>query len=148
MWPLNGDMISSMEIGIKESNVYHLIGNPILALVHTTMNPCELWQRRLDHLNYCSLLSLPKMVTDIPSINLIHDSVCKGCAPRKNVKKPYSSSSRKSKGCLDLIHSDLCGPMTTPSLGDYLYYVIYIDDHSRKTWICFMKTKSETFSKF
>ena len=113
-----------------------------------TMNPCELWHRRFGHLNYRALPSLPDMVTGMPPIKLIHDGVCKGCALGKNVRKPYSSSSRRSKGILDLIHSNLCGPMTAPSLGGCLYYVIFIDDFSRKTWIYFMKAKSETFAKF
>ena len=141
-------MIGLLLIGVKEGNVYHLVGNPIQATDHTTMNPYELWHRRFDHLNYCALPSLLKMVIGMPSINLIHDSVCKGCALGKNVKKPYSNSNRRSKGILDLIHSDLCGPVTAPSLGGCLYYVIFIDDHSRKTWIYFMKAKNETFAKF
>ena len=88
------------------------------------------------------------MVIGMPPIKLIHDGVCKGCALGKNVRKPYSSSSRRSKGILNLIHSDLCGPMTTPSLGGCLYYVIFIDDFSCKTWIYFVKAKNETFAKF
>ena len=38
--------------------------------------------------------------------------------------------------------------MAMPSLGDFLYYVIFIDDYSRKTWIYFLKAKDEVFSKF
>ena len=51
---------------------------------------------------------------------------------------------------MDLIHFDLCGPMTVTSLGGYNYYVTFIDDHSRKTWIFFLKTKEseEVLSKF
>ena len=49
---------------------------------------------------------------------------------------------------MDLMHSDLCGPMTAPSLGGCFYYMIFIDDFSRKTCIYFMKAKSETFAKF
>ena len=44
-------------------------------------------------------------------------------------------------GTLDLIHSDLCGPMSSVSLRGYEYYVTFIDDHSRKTWIYFLKSK-------
>jgi hypothetical protein len=40
------------------------------------------------------------------------------------------------------------GPMSTPSMNGCLYYVIFIDDFSRKSWIYFLKAKNETFSKF
>ena len=133
MWPTNEGMSSSMEIGVKVGNVYRLLGNPIQALVHETMNPCELWHKRFGHLNYRALPSLPKMVTSLPSLSLVHDSLCNGCALGKNVKKTYSNSSRRSKGILDLVHSNLCGPMTVPSLSGCLYYVIFIDDYSLKT---------------
>ena len=135
MWSSDGDMSSAIETGVKEGNVYRLTGNPIQAQVHTIMNPCELWHKRFGHLNYRALPSLPGMVTSMPPIKLIHDGVCKGCALGKNVRKPYFSS-RRSKGILDLIHSDLCGPMTTPSLGGCLYLVIFIDDfHVRPGFI-------------
>ena len=49
---------------------------------------------------------------------------------------------------MDFIHSDICGPMSSPSLSGCLYYVLFIDDHSRKSWIYFLKVKSETFDKF
>ena len=51
---------------------------------------------------------------------------------------------------MDLVHTDLCGPMSTPSLGGLLYYVIFIDDHSRRTWIYFLKLKesNEVLQKF
>jgi transposase InsO family protein len=38
--------------------------------------------------------------------------------------------------------------MPAPSLSGYLYYVIFIDDFSQNTWIYFLKSKNETFSKF
>jgi hypothetical protein len=54
----------------------------------------------------------------------------------------------RSKGILDLVHLDVCGPMSTVSIGGFNYYVSFIDDYSRKTWIYFMKTKDEVFSRF
>ena len=39
-------------------------------------------------------------------------------------------------------------PMSSSSLSGYVYYVSFIDDFSRKTWIYFMKNKDEVFSKF
>jgi transposase InsO family protein len=88
------------------------------------------------------------MVTSMPVFSFEHDSVCKGCSLGKNTKKPYPLSNRKSNGILELIHSDLCGPMTEPSMNGCIYYIIFIDDCSRKTWIYFLKIKDESLSRF
>jgi hypothetical protein len=58
------------------------------------------------------------------------------------------SNDSRSKGILDLIHSDVCGPMIVASLNGYLYYVLFINDHSRKTWIYFLKTKDGALARF
>ena len=47
-----------------------------------------------------------------------------------------------------VIQSDVCRPMSQTSLSEYVYYVSFIDDFSRKTWIYFLKAKSEVFNKF
>ena len=59
----------------------------------------------------------------------------------KYTKTAFPSSESRSEGVLDLIHSDLCGPMSSVSLTGYEYYVIFIDDYSRKTWIYFLRSK-------
>ena len=59
----------------------------------------------------------------------------------KYTKTAFPSSDSRATGILDLIHSDLCGPMSSLSLRGYEYYVTFIDDHSRKTWIYFLKSK-------
>jgi transposase InsO family protein len=84
----------------------------------------------------------------MPVFSFEHDSVCRGCALGKNTKKAYPHSNRKTNGILDLIHSDLCGPMTATLMNGCLYYIIFIDDCSRKTWIYFLKTKAESFNRF
>ena len=49
---------------------------------------------------------------------------------------------------LEIVHTYLCGPIQTPSLGGSIYFLTFIDDYSRKTWVYFLKHKSETFDKF
>jgi hypothetical protein len=52
------------------------------------------------------------------------------------------------EGILHLVHSDVFGPVLVPSLGKYVYYVSFIDELSRNTWIYFIKNKSEFFDRF
>ena len=63
-------------------------------------------------------------------------------------RRHFLAAKAKPKGILEIIHSDVCGPMSSNSLSGYAYYVSFIDDFSRKTWIYFMKNKDEVFSKF
>ena len=88
------------------------------------------------------------MVKDMPSFDFVHDVVCRVCALGNNVKNNSPRIHTRSKGILDLVHSYVCGPLSSPSLSGHLYYVLFIDDFSHKAWIYFMKAKSETFSKF
>lgn len=49
---------------------------------------------------------------------------------------------------MELIHSDICGPMSTPSLNNNLYFDLFIDDFDRMTWVYFLKSKSEVLYAF
>lgn len=88
------------------------------------------------------------MVTGLPEIQIHHKGVCKGFSLGKNVKGSFSSSDNRSKEILDLIYLDVCGPMIVASLNGYLYYVLFIDDHSQKNWIYFLKNKDGALGKF
>jgi transposase InsO family protein len=66
----------------------------------------------------------------------------------KYTKTTFPSSDRRVVGILDLIHSNGCGPMSSAYLSGFEYYVTFIDDFSRKSWILFMKTKGHVFKQF
>ena len=72
----------------------------------------------------------------------------KECAQGKNTKNPFPKINSKAKGIIDIINSDICGPMQTTSLSGYSYYASFIDDYSKKTWIYFLKKKDEVFERF
>ena len=73
---------------------------------------------------------------------------CKGYALGKNIRTPFPQSEHKSKESLDLVHSYVCGPMSVHSFSGNNYFVTFIDDYCRKTWIYFLKAKSEVFERF
>jgi hypothetical protein len=60
----------------------------------------------------------------------------------------FPSGATREKGTLDLIQNDVFGPIPIPSLGKSIYYVSFIDDFSRNTWIYFLRNKSKVFDKF
>ena len=48
----------------------------------------------------------------------------------------------------DLVHSDVRGPAPSSSLGGFSYYICFIDDFSRYTWLYLMRSRSEVFSVY
>jgi hypothetical protein len=147
-WHKDSIIENARVIRSREGNLYRLLEQNEEALVHVEVNPNELWHRRYAHINYQALPFLKRMVEGIPELQSTHEGIYKGCDLGKNIKKPFPSSNNRSKDILDLIHSDVCGPMPVKSLGGSSYYVIFIDDYSRKTWIYLLKTKDEVFNKF
>ena len=102
------------------------------------------WHSRLCHASF-------PVVERVIRNNLLpcsfdHDSesVCDSCQKAKSHQFPYTSSNNKSGAPLDLIHSDVWGPVPV-SVGNHAYYVSFIDDYSRYTWIYLLKQKSEVF---
>ena len=60
-------------------------------------------------------------------------SITTASALGKNIRKPFPQSEHKSKEPLDLVHSDVCRPISVYSFSGYSYCLTFIDDYSRKT---------------
>ncbi|RVW35720.1 Retrovirus-related Pol polyprotein from transposon RE1 [Vitis vinifera] len=84
----------------------------------------------------------------LPQLEVRKDTICAGCQYDKAHQLPYEESKWKTKGPLELIHSDVFRPVKQASLSGMKYMVTFIDDFSRYVWVHFMKEESETFSKF
>ncbi|KAL0433268.1 UNVERIFIED_CONTAM: Retrovirus-related Pol polyprotein from transposon TNT 1-94 [Sesamum latifolium] len=109
-----------------------------------------LWHFRYGHLNFGGLKTLQQknMVTDLPQIKR-HSEICEDCVVGKQHRDSFSKEkSWRAKQVLELIHSDLCESINPTSNGGKRYFVTFIDDYSRKTWVYFLQEKSETFLAF
>ncbi|KAL0448472.1 UNVERIFIED_CONTAM: Retrovirus-related Pol polyprotein from transposon TNT 1-94 [Sesamum latifolium] len=62
-------------------------------------------------------------------------------------KKPFVGQSAIAKGLLDLVHTDVCGPLSIPARGGFSYFITFTDDHSRYGYIYLMRYKSEAFGR-
>jgi len=135
IYPRGSSIKSSHLIGACSGRLYILLFYPLRAMVAQTNGSelCELWHRRMAHLHHGDFKILREMVTRLPNFNTKHHDVCKRCALGKYTKTPFQNSDNKATGILDLIHSNICGPMSHVSLSGYEYYVTHIDHHSRRT---------------
>jgi transposase InsO family protein len=110
----------------------------------------KLWHERFGHLNYHSLQQLcnQHMVTGLPLVSC-RDGVCVGCVLDKHHRDSFNKrASCHASGPLQLVHSDLCGPLSYPSFSGCEYFLTFIDEFSIRTWVYFLKIKSEVFDKF
>ena len=64
------------------------------------------------------------------------------------MKATFHEKDSRAMTILERVHTDVCGPFSFASTAKHKYYVIFVDDFSRKCWIFFMKKKSDTFMKF
>jgi hypothetical protein len=110
----------------------------------------KLWHEQFGHLNYRSLQQLCNqwMVTSLPPISC-KDGVCVGCVLGRHHWDSFDKrASWHAPGPLQLVHSDLCGPLSSPYFSGCKYFLTFIDDFSKRTWVYFLKLKSEDFEKF
>ncbi|CDF39395.1 unnamed protein product [Chondrus crispus] len=74
-----------------------------------------------------------------------HSFICPACVFGKATRSviPKQRSSSRAQNCLDLVHSDVCGPLEVQSVGSSRYFITFVDDHSTWVVVYTMRNKSE-----
>ena len=93
---------------------------------------------------------MKKLHTDGLLESLDYESLgaCEPCLMGKMTKTPFSGTMERATNLLEIIHTDVCGPMSVEARGGYRYVLTLTDDLSRYGYVYLMKHKSETFEKF
>ncbi|GJZ71038.1 retrovirus-related pol polyprotein from transposon TNT 1-94 [Tanacetum coccineum] len=95
-----------------------------------------LWHRRLSHLNfdYINLLSKKDVVIGLPKIKYVKDQLCSSCEVSKAKRSSFKSKTvPSSKGRLNLLYMDLCGPMQVASINGKKYILAsFLNDKKRQ----------------
>ena len=142
-------------IGHKHGKLYKLNLEPQHSCCYGSTdvnNDLQLWHNRYGHIGYDNLKLLynKSMITgmNLRSKEAVNED-CEACAFGKQNRQSFPKKSvHQSTQPLELIHSDVCGPMSVPSLGASRYFVTFIDDFSRYTAVYMMKSKSEVLERF
>ena len=111
----------------------------------------NLWHQRFGHLNEQQLSEIIRneLVSGINVPRTSHVSFCEACVKGKLSRKPFKPvGETRTTRKLELVHSDVCGPMHTESFGGKKYFVTFIDDYTHCCAVYFLKYKSEVLEKF
>ena len=73
---------------------------------------------------------------------------CDYCLFGKQHRVSFQKNSTRKLEKLQLVYSNVCGPMEVDLLGGNKYFVTFIDDSSQKTWVYLLHTKSQVFQYF
>ena len=100
---------------------------------------------------HCRLghLSLPLLKKLCPQFSSFLSLDCESCQFAKHHRLSYSPRVNKQASApFELVHSDVWGPCPVVSPTGFRYFVTFVDDYSRTTWLYLMKNRSELFSHF
>lgn len=109
-----------------------------------------LWHSRFGHLNFKDLNALKKkgLVNGIET-KIEKSCCCEVCAVCKISKKPFKEYKQvRTQQLLEVVHTDIFGPVRIPSAAGSLYFISFIDDFSRYVTVYFMNKKSEALKCF
>ena len=95
-------------------------------------------QLRLSHINPNRIQRLNKDRLLEP-LDFDDFSVCESCLEGKMTKRPFNAKGRSAQELLELVHTDVCGPMSTQAKGDYEYFITFTNDYSRYGYVYLMR---------
>ena len=106
-----------------------------------------LWHCRLGHISERRMTELHKCGS-LGSFDYESFDTCESCLLGKMTKLPFKGKGERAKGLLDLIHTDVCGPMSVHARGGFVYFITFIDDYSQYGYLYLMRYKSKAFERF
>ncbi|CAN1312477.1 Retrovirus-related Pol polyprotein from transposon TNT 1-94 [Linum perenne] len=133
------DLDSSQMIGIARfSGGLYLLdqpdASPALAVSSSSTVFFDLCHYRLGHTS-----NRPQNLSGCSVNKQFH---CRVCPSAKQCRNKFPDSVKRASNRFDLVHMDIWGPYSVPSIGGHKYFLTIVDDHSRFTWIRLMKSKS------
>nr|KYP35474.1 Retrovirus-related Pol polyprotein from transposon TNT 1-94 [Cajanus cajan] len=123
---------------------------PAMPAFPSSVDDFVLWHKRLGHFSYSTLkqISSNGLIQNLPSVEDDVD-VCDVCQFGKQCRLPFLAvTSWRAMEKLQLIHIDVCGPMSIASLNGSKYFLLFIDDFTRMSWVFFLKQKLDVFAAF
>jgi hypothetical protein len=127
--------------GYLENGLYFLSRNKEIFYTQKNEDLNKLWHKRVGHHSDKIL----KLMFKFSNIDCSNYEICKLV---KQTKLLFCNSNSKSNKIFELVHSDVWGSAPVESYNGFKYFIIFINDFSKTTWIYLMKNKSKVFFHF
>lgn len=159
--PLNNDDSGTNIINTAYNDVptYNRDGNPLnnksasikmVSSLSSSTTPLHIWHKRLAHASYTTLQHLNSLdillILDSNKKNDLH--ACEVRHKAKQARLPFHVSTRNTTTDFELLHMDIWGPYTQPSLTRTSYMLTLVDDYSRACWIYLLQHKTQVTTTF
>jgi transposase InsO family protein len=107
----------------------------------------QLWHQRLAHLSPANIERLTAMADGISLTGKVDGPVCEACILGKQKSQPHSGHIQPASNPGELIHMDICGPLS-PDVDGNTFFITFIDDWSKLMKVTCLKAKSDAFRAF
>ncbi|WVZ50371.1 hypothetical protein U9M48_001629 [Paspalum notatum var. saurae] len=101
------------------------------------------WHARLGHINMPTLRKMAReeLIRGLPAIEQV-DQLCEACLASKQRRTVFLDQAQwRAKHALELVHGDLCGPITPATPSGNSYFLLLVDDRSRYMWLALLPSK-------
>ncbi|CAA6675444.1 unnamed protein product [Spirodela intermedia] len=101
------------------------------------------WHARLGHVNMTALRKMAReeLVRGLPAVGQV-DQLCEACLAGKQKRSPFPQQGEyRARRVLELVHSDLCGPIAPETPNGSKYFLLLVDDRSRYMWVAMLRSK-------
>jgi hypothetical protein len=135
--------------GYKAGGLYWLAPqqtvNAAASTSTTASASLDTWHLRMGHLSKRALKhNAPKALKGLEiNSSPVEEKPCNGCVLGKSSHLPFPQSSKRASSPLQIVHSDLVGPLQCKSIQGNLYFATFLDDFSKTAAVIFLKAKSE-----
>jgi hypothetical protein len=111
----------------------------------------DMWHHRLLYTNHTTIQQMVSQgIVDGITLKDKEKKFCPGCSYGKQHRNPFPVNENRERSATprDLIHTDLCGPISTPSMGGAKYFVLFKDDSTGYKVVECIKTKPDILAAF
>ena len=134
--------------GYREDKLFWLDITDIFLNAHIkgVTAPLHIWHQHMGHMSHAAIEKYgPKALKglDLDGSTASAPGICAGCEMGKSTRKQFPKSSKKTDQILEIVHSDLAGPIRDRSIQGSYYIATFIDDHSRHAVVYCLKSKDQ-----